>query len=270
MHEEWQLQGGAAELYQRYLVPAVTALWAADLAGRVGLRPGERVLDVACGTGVVARAAAGHVGPAGRVAGLDINPGMLAVARSLPGGPDHGIGWLQASVLALPWQDASFDVVLCQFGLQFFPDRPAALAGIRRVLVPGGRIALSVFGAIEHNPATFALAQALDRHLGPGASQTKRAEHELADPALLHRLASEAGFRGISIATGTRLIRFPSAADYVRIQLTATPLASQAGEPDSPLAAALTGDVAAALEPYRTAEGLAFPQEAHILMAHAY
>jgi SAM-dependent methyltransferase len=270
MHEEWQLQGGAPELYQRYLVPAVTAVWAADMARRVGLRPGERVLDIACGTGVVARVAAGHVGQAGRVAGLDINPGMLAVARSLPEGAEHRIGWLQGSVLALPLADARWDVVLCQLGLQFFPDRPAALAEIRRVLVPGGRTGLSVFGTIEHNPATFALAQALDRHLGPGASQTKRAEHALADPALLHELASEAGFRGISIATGTRLIRFPSAADYVRIQLTATPLASQAGGPDSPLAAALTGDVTAALEPYCTAEGLAFPQETHVLMAHAF
>ena len=270
MHEEWQLQGGAPELYQRYLVPAVTAIWAADLAGRAGLRTGERVLDVACGTGVVARAAAGQIGPAGRVAGLDINPGMLAVARSLPGRTEPGIGWLQASVLALPMADASWDVVLCQLGLQFFPDRPAALAEIRRVLVPGGRIGLSVYGPIEHNPATIALALALDRHLGPGASQTKRAEHALAAPALLHGLAREAGFRGISIATGTRLIRFPSAAEYVRIQLIATPLASLTGQPDSPLTAALTGDVAAALEPYCTAEGLAFPQEAHILMAHAY
>jgi ubiquinone/menaquinone biosynthesis C-methylase UbiE len=268
MHEEWQLQGGAAELYQRYLVPAVTAGWAADLTGRAGLRPGERVLDVACGTGVVARAAAGHVGPGGRVAGLDLNPAMLAVARSLPGGQEHGICWLRASALALPLQDAGLDVVLCQLGLQFFPDRPAALAEMHRVLVPGGRISLSVFGAIEHNPATLALAEALDRHLGPGASQTKRAEHELADPALLRRLASEAGFRGVSVATATRLIRFSSPADYVRIQLSATPLASQAGEPGSPLAAALAGDVAAALEPYCTAGGLAFPQEALILMAH--
>jgi len=269
MHEEWQLQGGAPELYQRYLVPAVTAIWAADLAGRAGLRAGERVLDVACGTGVVARAAAGHTGPAGRVAGLDINPGMLAVARSLPGRAEPGIGWLQASVLALPMADASWDVVLCQLGLQFFPDRPAALAEIRRVLVPGGRTGLSVYGAIEHNPAALALAQALDRHLGPGASQTKRAEHALADPALLHGLAREAGFRGISIATETKLIRYPSAADYVRIQLIATPLAGLTGEPGSPLAAALTADVAAALEPYCTADGLAFSQEAHILMAHA-
>jgi SAM-dependent methyltransferase len=273
MHEEWQLQAGAPELYQRYLVPAVTALWADDLADRAGLRPGERVLDVACGTGVVARAAAGHVGPAGRVAGLDINPGMLAVARSLPGGADHRIGWLQASVLALPLPDASYDAVLCQFGLQFFADRQAALAEIRRVLVPGGRACLSVYAAIEHNPATFALAQALDRHLGPGASQTKLAEHALADPALLQRLAREAGFGRIAIATQTRLIRFPSAADYVRIQLTATPLAGLLASPaegaGSPRVAALTEEVAAALEPYRTADGLAFPQEAHILMAHS-
>ena len=269
-HEQWQVEYGAAELYQRRLVPAVTAGWAVSLVDRVGLRRGERVLDVACGTGVVARVAAERVGRTGRVAGIDINAAMLGVARSLQAGAGARIGWVRGSVDSLPCADASHGVVLCQLGLQFFPDRPAALAEIRRVLVPGGRIGLSVYGPIEHNPATIALALALDRHLGPGASQTKRAEHALADPALLHGLAREAGFRGISIATGTRLIRFPSAAEYVRIQLIATPLASLTGQPDSPLTAALTGDVAAALEPYCTAEGLAFPQEAHILMAHAY
>src|ERR1044071_8993676 len=168
MHEDWQLQGGAAELYQRHLVPAITALWAADLVGRAGLRPGQRVLDVACGTGVVARAAAGQVGRAGRVAGLDINPGMLAVARSLPDGPGPGIGWLQASALALPFPDAAYDVVLCQLGLQFFPDRRAALAEIRRVLVPGGRIGLNVYGPSSRNPAPGAPACALYRPPGAG------------------------------------------------------------------------------------------------------
>ena len=96
---------------------------------------------------------------------------------------------------------------------------------MRRVLVTGGRIGLNVYGPIEHNPATFALAQALDRHLGPDASVTKRAEHALADPALLRTLA-RAGFSRVTIVTQTRIVRFASVSDYVHIQLTATPLAS--------------------------------------------
>ena len=269
--EQWQLDGDAAGLYQRHLVPAVTAGWAADLVERVGLRRGERVLDVACGTGVVARAAAGRVGRTGHVAGIDINAGMLAVARSLPAGPGASVGWSEGSALSLPFPAGSYDVVLCQLGLQFFPDRPAALAEMRRVLVTGGRLGLNVYGPIEHNPAAFALARALDRHLGPDASVTKRAEHALADPALLRRLVAGAGFSRVQIVTGTRIIRFASAADYVRIQLTATPLASllrhQAGGSARHLAQALIADVAAALQARRTDSGLAFPQEAHVLLA---
>ena len=270
--EQWQLDGDAAGLYQRYLVPAVTAGWAADLVEHAGLRRGERVLDVACGTGVVARAAAQRAGRTGHVAGIDINPGMLAVARSLPAGPGDSIGWFQASALGLPFRTGSYDVVLCQLGLQFFPDRPAALAEMRRVLVTGGRLGLNVYGPIEHNPATFALAQALDRHLGPDASVTKRAEHALADPALLRTLAAGAGFSRVTIVTQTRIVRFASVSDYVHIQLTATPLASllrhQSEGSIRHLAETLTADVAAALRAYRTDGGLAFPQEAHVLLAN--
>ena len=269
--EQWQVDGGAAELYQRYLVPAVTAGWAAGLVDRVGVRRGECVLDVACGTGVVARVAAARVGRAGRVAGVDINAAMLGVARALPAGAGARIGWVRGSVLSLPCANASHGVVLCQLGLQFVPGRPAALAQLRRVLVPGGRLGVSVYGPIERNPAACALAQALDRHLGPGASRTKRAEHALADPALLRRLAGEAGFQRITVVTQARTVRFASVSDYVRIQLAATPLAGllphRPGQPGQALVEALTADVAAALQPHQTAGGLAFPQEAHVLIA---
>jgi ubiquinone/menaquinone biosynthesis C-methylase UbiE len=269
--EQWQVEGGAAELYQRHLVPAVTAGWAVGLVDRVGLRRGERVLDVACGTGVVARVAAERVGRTGRVAGIDINAVMLGVARSLQAGAGASVAFVQGSALSLPYADASHDVVLCQFGLQFVPDRPAALAEMRRVLMPGGRLGLNVYGPIEHNPATFALAQALDRHLGPDASMTKRAEHALADPALLRTLAGKAGFKRIKMVTETRTVRFASASDYVRIQLTATPLTGllphQPERPGQPLVEALSAEVAAALKPHQTAGGLAFPQEARVLVA---
>src|SRR5918911_326790 len=193
-YEPWQVEGSAPELYQRYLVPAITALWAADLIERAAPRSGERVLDVACGTGVVARLAAERIG-IGRVVGLDINGGMLAVARSVPqdGGPP--VEWQEGSVLQMPFPDGAFNVVLCQLGLQFFPDRPAALREMWRVLASGGRLALSVYSAIEHTPAANALAQALDRHLGPGTSEIKCAEHALADADELRRLVSDAGFR---------------------------------------------------------------------------
>jgi ubiquinone/menaquinone biosynthesis C-methylase UbiE len=270
--EQWQLEGGAVELYQRYLVPAVTAIWAADLANRAKLQRGERVLDVACGTGVVARVAAERVGDSGRVVGVDINSGMLAVARSLPAVSGASIDWREASVLALPFPDAAFDVVLCQLGLQFFPNRADALREIRRVLVREGRLALNVYGPIEHNPATHALAEALDRHINAEASIAKRTEHSLADGDALRTLVGGADFRDVMIATAIKTVHFPSAADYVKIQLSATPLAALRGTTDAAgydrLLEAVTADVSAALKPYTSSEeGLAFPQEVQIVLA---
>ena len=152
----WQLEASAPELYERYMVPAVARLWAADLVERAAPKSGERVLDVACGTGIVARLAAAAMGM-GHVVGLDINQGMLAVARSRSAGPGLHIEWHEASALDLPFPDTSFDLILCQLGLQFFPDQPRALHEMIRVLVPNGRLALSVFTAIERTPVTNAL-----------------------------------------------------------------------------------------------------------------
>jgi ubiquinone/menaquinone biosynthesis C-methylase UbiE len=269
--EQWQLDGSAAELYQRYLVPAVTALWAVDLVDRAALQPGERVLDVACGTGVVARLAAQRVEQTGQVAALDLNPGMLAVARALPAARGAMIDWYEGSALALPFSDAVFDVALCQLGLQFFPDCSLALREMRRVLASGGRLALNVFGPLEHNPATQALANALDRHVDPAASVAKRTEHALADTAQLRRLLADANFHEVVIDTTSKLVRFPSPADYVRIQLAATPLASLVGQYSAAervrLVDALIEEVEAALLPYVGDEGLTFPQEVHCVLA---
>jgi ubiquinone/menaquinone biosynthesis C-methylase UbiE len=228
------------------------------------------VLDVACGTGVVARLAAERAGPAGRVAALDVNPGMLAVGRALPPVDGAPVEWHEASALALPFEDGSFSVGLCQLGLMFFPDRALALGELRRVLEPGGRLGLSVYAEIEHNPATNALSEALDRRIGEGASQTKRSEHALADAALLEQLVVDAGFVEVRIERVTLTVRYPSAADYVRIQFAGTPLAGvlPPGRRDQAVAA-ITGDVGEALARYVGADGLAFPQEAHVALAAA-
>jgi SAM-dependent methyltransferase len=207
------------------------------------------------------------------VAALDINPGMLAVARSLPAVTGASIEWHEGSVLAMPFRGGAFDVVLCQLGLQFVPKRPIALREIRRVLVRDGRVALNVFGPIEHNPATHALANALDRHVGTDASVAKRAEHALADTEELRELMAGAGFRDVVIRTGRKMVRFPSVTDYVRIQLEATPLATLTSKRDAAdrdlLVGALVEDVGAALAPYLGDEGLVFPQEVHVVLGYS-
>jgi ubiquinone/menaquinone biosynthesis C-methylase UbiE len=226
-HDHWQLDGTAPELYERYLVPAITSIWASDLINRARLGPAERALDIACGTGAVTRLAAERI-TAGRVVGLDYNPGMLAVARSIRTASTP-IEWIEGSALDLPFEEKSFDVVLCQLGLQFFPDRPLALREMRRVLVQQGRVALSVYSPIERTPVAYAFALAFDECLGPDASKIKRAEHLFSDPQQVHTLLMDAGFDRVEVSTVTKQITFPSVLDYVRFQLIATPMAD--GEP---------------------------------------
>jgi ubiquinone/menaquinone biosynthesis C-methylase UbiE len=264
------MEGSAAELYQRYLVPAITTKWAEHLVGRALLRSGEAVLDVACGTGVVARLAARNVAP-GRVAGLDLNAGMLAVARAVPNGA-AAIDWMEGSALDLPFPPARFDVVLCQPGLQFFPDQPRALREMRRVLREQGRVALSVYSPIERTPGASGFARALDEVLGPGASRIKRNEHSFASSTQLERLVHDAGFRSVEVATAEQMIEFPSVLDYVRFQLLATPMTVLLGGKNEPERQAIIASVASKTASFSTPAMLsggkfAFAQEAYVAVA---
>jgi ubiquinone/menaquinone biosynthesis C-methylase UbiE len=267
--QHYQLDGSAPELYQRYLVPAITSLWAADLIERAQPQPANSVLDLACGTGVVARLAAQRV--KGRVVGLDLNPGMLAVARSVPNSGAF-IEWHEGSALSVPFDDSSFDLVLCQLGLQFFPDRPLALREMKRVLRPSGRVALSVFSAIERTPAANAFANALEKHLGPNASRIKRAEHIFPVADEVDLLMSREGFDQVNVTTVNKQITFPSVLDYVRFQLIATPMASlltdhNPAERES-IVQVVAADTQSFLDPELLRDDrLSFPQEAHIAIA---
>ena len=145
------VQSPAAE-YEDFLVRWQFRPWTAVLLAEAAILPGERILDLATGTGIVAREAAPFVGDRGRVVALDINPAMLAVARSLPEPAGASIEWLEGDAAALPLPDAAFDAVLCQQGLQYFANRPAAAAEVRRVLASGGRALLVVWQALAHNP----------------------------------------------------------------------------------------------------------------------
>jgi SAM-dependent methyltransferase len=196
--EQWQVMGNAAEIYQRALVPAIFGPWAARVVEVAGLRPVERVLDVACGTGVVARLAAEAVGADGRVAALDMNPGMLAVAAAVPA-KGAAIEWVEGSAQALPFADAGFDAVCCQLGLQYFPDREGALREMARVAVPGGRVVVMVWRELDRSPGFPALAEALGRTIGSDAEAVMRAPFALGDAGELSALLAGAGLRDCAI-----------------------------------------------------------------------
>jgi ubiquinone/menaquinone biosynthesis C-methylase UbiE len=270
--EHYQQELGTAELFQRYTVPAITSLWAEDLVARAGVRAGENVLDVACGTGAVARLAAQR-SMTGRIVGLDLNADMLRVARELPRAEGPPIEWREGSALALPFADGSFDVVLCQLGLQFFPDKGLALKEMARVLVSGGRLALSVFTAIERTPIAFAFANALDRHIGEGVSSAKRLEHAFSDSSLLKQLAMDAGLKNVAVVPATVALRFPTALDYVRLQLIATPqsrlLAHMSAEEKDAAMRAISGDLALAGDLVGPTGECSSTQECNVLAATA-
>jgi len=157
----------AMNLYAEVMVPRIFGPWGNKLLGELGLAPGEAVLDVACGPGTVTRLAAALSGPTGRVTGCDLSPAMLGIAAGL--GPVAGgaaIEYVEAPADRLPVPDASFDVVSCQQGLQFFADRPAALAEMRRALRPGGRIGVAVWKRIEECPPFAVLAEAIRKVAG--------------------------------------------------------------------------------------------------------
>ncbi|HEX5052108.1 MAG TPA: methyltransferase domain-containing protein [Planctomycetota bacterium] len=234
--------GPPPQNYERFFVPAIGAPLAVDLLHHAGLRPGERVLDVACGTGVVARLASPQVEPGGSVAGLDVHPGMLAVARSATP-PGMRIAWHQASAEAMPLPDASFDVVLCQMGLQFLPDKRAALREMRRVLVHGGRLVLNVPGPI---PRLFAvMAEGLARHIGPEAAGFVKQVFSLSDTAEIGDLVGGAGFEDVSVRSDTRTLHLPAAEQFLWQYVQSTPLAGAVAQVDDERRGALERDVVA-------------------------
>jgi SAM-dependent methyltransferase len=263
--ERWQLGGNAPEVYETQLVPAIFGPWAPLLVAHAALRAGEHVLDVACGTGVVARLAASQVGPRGHVVGLDLNPGMLSRARALPPPEGAPIEWKEGDAGALPFDVSTFDAVFCQLGFQYFPDRPKATREMRRVLKPTGRLIALVWRALTHSPGFAALAAALDRHVSPAAAAVMRAPFGFGDATEEFRgLLLQGGFRTVRIGADVRMVRFASPEAFVRYQVAGSPLASHVATVDDTARLTLIREVTAAVQAYMNDEGLAFPIEGHI------
>jgi SAM-dependent methyltransferase len=190
--ETFQLSVEAAEVYESSFVPALFAGWAPHLVEAAGIAPGQAVLDVACGTGIVARTATDRMGGRGRVVGLDINEGMLTVARRLR--PD--IEWRQGDAADLPFEAGSFDAVLCQSALMFFPDRAGALREMARVATPGGTVAVQVWDRLEAQAGYGAMYEAFAEHLGPDGMELESSYWSLGDLDLMGSLFEAAGLRG--------------------------------------------------------------------------
>jgi SAM-dependent methyltransferase len=267
--ERWQVAGNAAEIYERELVPAVFGPWGSRVVALAALQPGLRVLDIACGTGLVARLAAEAVGVHGHVAAVDLNPGMLAVASELPTVEGAAIEWVEANAQALPFAEASFDAVCCQLGLQFFPDREGALREMTRVLVPGGRAVVMVWREIDRAPGFAVLAAALGRTIGADAEALMRAPFALGNARELARLLEAGGLRDCTIRAETGNVRFASAEKFVSGYVGGSPLAALVAAAPASAYEELVREVERALDPFVEQGSVSFPIEAHLAVCRA-
>jgi ubiquinone/menaquinone biosynthesis C-methylase UbiE len=255
------------EIYEQALVGPLFHPWVEPLLEDVKLRPGDRVLDIACGTGIVARIAKERQGSTGTVVGVDLNPQMLAVARRVA----PTVDWREGDAGALPFRDGEeFDVVLCQQGFQFFPDRAAAARQVRRVLARGGRLGVSTWRPDEEFPVLRELRGIAERHVGPIADR----RHSLGQAGLLEDVLREAGFHGLQSKHFTRTIRFRDGSVYARLNAMAlVSMSTQASTLDEEgrqrIVDTIVSDSAALVRAHTDDAGFAYEIGTNVVLAKA-
>lgn len=258
-------QASFPEMYERWLAGPLFRPFAEVTFETITLSPGDRVLDIACGTGIAARVASERLGNSVQVVGVDISPDMLGVARAVA----PAVDWRQGNASALPLRDGEqFDVVVCQQGLQFFPDKPAAAAEMRRALATGGRLAVSTWHSDDEIPFFLELRRVGERHLGAVADQ----RYSFGNPAPLEALLRDAGFHEIRSQTVLRRIRFEDGAPFVRLNAMALVGMSAAGKAMGDaerrsVLDAIEGDSLPVLQNYRDGAGVAFELSTNLATA---
>ena len=258
-----QAQIDAANAYEALFVPALFGQWAPKVADAAQVQPGQRVLDVACGTGILAREIASRIGSVGRVVGIDPSPGMVAVAKRLA----PGVEWREGVAESLPFPDQSFEAVVSQFGLMFFTDRRQALREMLRVLAPAGRLAVAVWDSLDNIPAYASAVALLDRTAGRQAADALRAPFVLGNRKDLATLFSEAGAASAEITTHHGTAQFPSIRTMVEADLRGwLPVMGVLLTEDQ--IGRILQEAAQALSAYATADGrAAFHLSAHLVTA---
>jgi SAM-dependent methyltransferase len=257
----FQAQIDAAKAYEALMVPALFGEWASKVADAAQIQPSERVLDVACGTGILAREVASCTGAAGFVTGLDPSAGMLEVAKQLA----PSVEWRQGVAESLPFADQTFDAVVSQFGLMFFNDRREALRQALRVLRPGGRLVIAVWDSLDNIPAYADEVALLERLAGTPAADALRAPFVLGDRRDLTTLFADAGVATVEVTTHKGTARFPSVRVMVEADLRGwLPVMGVVLTEEQ-----VTGILEAAehsLSPYVTSDGTAsFETSAHVV-----
>jgi SAM-dependent methyltransferase len=232
--------GSIAGTYDDIYVPRIFIPWARLLLERAALRPGEAVLDIATGPGTVARIAAEQVGPTGRIVGTDFSEAMIAIARTKPPLPGSAtIEYVVSPAAPLDVEAGAFDVVTCQQGLQFFPDRPASIREMYRALKPGGRVAAAVWREISLQPAFAALDGALRECLPADQAEPYGLPFRWPNAKVFGDAFRQEGFSGVSVVELGRPVIFEAGVSQVISTLAASPVAGLIAELDAPTRARL-------------------------------
>ncbi|CAN5831592.1 methyltransferase domain-containing protein [soil metagenome] len=258
-----------AETYESFMVPTMFEPMANHLLEFAAPRDGERVLDLACGTGVVARKLAARSGPGHHIVGLDFDSRMLAVARAAALRDGLTIDWHEGDAAALPFPNRSFNVVLCQMAMQFLPDRHKAMIEANRVLVPGGRIALNAWYGLDRNPFQHALNEATSRHLGVGMLVEPFC---LDDPDEVAGILRTAGFIDVVVAPVQIVIKHPDPDLYLTRQILGSsavlaPTKALDASKLSELAEAIREDMGSALQAHTFNGHLEIPLSGYMISA---
>jgi ubiquinone/menaquinone biosynthesis C-methylase UbiE len=259
--ETFRLSAAAAELYETQFVPALFAEWAPRLIELAGVGPGQAVLDVACGTGIVARTVADRQRGQGRVVGLDLNEAMLAVARRVR--PE--IEWRQGDAARLPFPDGAFDVALCQMAFMFFPDRAQVLREMARVVTTHGTVAFAVPSRLASQPAYAPFVELAARHAGPEATGLLSTYFASGDLDELQYLVAAAGLHVAAARTYMGTVTCPSVDAFVATEVESTPLRERISDA---VYARIRDDARELLRPFTKPDGAAaIPLEGHVIAA---
>jgi ubiquinone/menaquinone biosynthesis C-methylase UbiE len=261
-----------AEIYEQFYVSAAFRHWTPILLEFALPKPGEHLLDLACGTGIVARNAARQVGPEGRVVGLDINPAMLEVARRQAGPEASFIEWQEGNAENIPFPDHTFDLVLCQAGLMLFKNRAAAVVELFRVLKEGGRAVVLVWQSLDRQPFNRALCESISRRMGVDIAVITPS-FSLGSADALSSLLSEAGFPKVSVYPVQYYIFADDPEGYVDLTLrgaaAANPIfATLDDKTRTELVEGIAADIEPVLQKYLQGGRLIYPVSANIAVAH--
>jgi ubiquinone/menaquinone biosynthesis C-methylase UbiE len=268
-----QLRLESARIYEQRIVPILFEPWGRRLLEDVPIQQAQHLLDVACGSGAVSRLAALKVGPKGSITGLDLNDGMIEAARDSCKDMVPPIDLHLGDATDMPFEDDRFDGVFCQQGIQFIPDKQAAVDQMHRVLRPGGWLGLTQWRSQEHVPGFRILIEALEAHIDPVAAQVMRTPFSGPGIDELRQLVQDAGFTKARVLYQTGTIRYPSAEEFTRLSIDATPpgpkghLKAMIENVDQRDQDKLFKEVERGLAEYTDDEGVVFPMTTHLVVA---